>query len=68
MKGLREGAGREENFPFLKVSNPTQVKIVHLDANLIRQLIYIGSHFGFKVPSNSKTLLCNLYGRNFAML
>lgn len=47
MKGPGEGQGKE-NFPFLKASKTTQVKIVHLDANLIHQLICTAPHFGFK--------------------
>lgn len=60
MKGLGEGGQGKEKLPFLKASKTTQVKIVHLDANLIHQLIYIGAHFGFK-ERNKCLLMVHLY-------
>lgn len=46
------GVQGKEKLPFLNASKTTQVKIVHLDANLTCQLIYVGPHFGVKERNN----------------
>lgn len=49
MKGLEEkGAQGKKELAFLTSSENLQVKIIYLDANLLHQLIYAGTHFGFK--------------------
>lgn len=45
MEGLEEkGAQGKKELPFLTSPKNIQVKIIYLDANLLRQPIYTGTH------------------------